>query len=125
MDQITLVSSGHSLVRAMDAASFSPRLAMWVHNTETDTWKLWLVPPRGHQDKVDFYRRVATIIHDDEAELGGLVASDTEMVPESHPAMKGLGKLIRAPGLRNIHFDGNRFDGYYLSEGIVLRSDLQ
>ena len=81
MDQITLVSSGHALVRAMDAASFSPRLAMWVHNTE--------------------------------------------MVPESHPAMKGLGKLIRAPGLRNIHFDGNRFDGYYLSEGIVLRSDLQ
>jgi hypothetical protein len=62
MDQGTLVSSGHALVRAMDDAGFRPRLGMWVHNTDTDTWKLWLVPPHGKTDKTDFYRHIAQIV---------------------------------------------------------------
>jgi hypothetical protein len=124
MDQNALVSSGHSLIRAMDTARFGPRLAMWVHDTDEDLWKLWLVPPEGHEDKADFYRRLATIIHDDEAELGGLSISDTKMIPDSHPAMQGLGKYIRTPDLDSVRFPGNNFDGYFLPEGIVLRSNL-
>jgi hypothetical protein len=124
MDQSTLVSSGHALVKAMDDAGFRPRLAMWVHNTETDTWKLWLVPARGKIDKADFYRRIAQIVSKQRAELGGIDASDTEMILDSHPAIAGLSRFIRAPGLNSINFAGNRFNGYYLPEGIILRADF-
>jgi hypothetical protein len=124
MDQNILVTSGHALVRALDKAGIPPRAALWVHNTETDTWKLWLVPPHGMTDKRDFYRRLAEIITKNRSELGGIDASDTEMVLDSHPAMKGLKNFIRAPGLGSIHFSGNRFNGFYLPDGIILRVDL-
>ncbi|HTW35467.1 MAG TPA: hypothetical protein VMD53_12690 [Rhizomicrobium sp.] len=123
MDQNTLVSGGQALVKAMDETGFHPRIAMWVHNTDVDTWKLWLVPPAGHADKSDFYRRIAEIVTKHRTELSGIDASDTEMVPATHPAMQGISKFIRAPGLLNIHFAGNRFNGFYLPEGIILRSE--
>jgi len=124
MDQNLLVSSGHSLIRAMDAADFSPRMAMWVHDGEFDSWKLWLVPPPKQNDKAKFYERLARIIRDDEAELGGISVSDTKMISESHPAMRGLAKYVHAPDLGSIKFPGNRFEEFFLPEGIVLRSNL-
>jgi hypothetical protein len=124
MDQTLLVSSGHALVRAMDAAQLPPRFAMWVHNTDTDTWKLWLVPPVSMKDKQEFYRKISALIAKHRAELGGIDASDTEMVLDSHPAMLGMRSFIKAPGLGSIHFSGNRFDGFYLPDGIILRSNL-
>ncbi len=125
MDQNTLVVGGQALVKALDAAGFRPRIAMWVHNTDIDTWKLWLVPPKKHADKQDFYRRIAKIVSQHRAEFGGIDTSDTEMVLETHPAMKGIGKYIQMPGLGSVNFSGNRFNGYYLPDGIILRSDLQ
>ncbi len=124
MDQSTLVSSGHALISAMDAAGFGPRLAMWVHSTDTDTWKLWLVPPTGKKDQAEFYRNIVQIVSKHRPQLGDIDASDTEMVLETHPAVRGLSKFIRLPGLGSAHFSGNRFNGYYLPDGIILRCDL-
>ncbi len=124
MDQNTLVSSGHALVTEMDATGFSPRVAMWVHNTDTDTWKLWLVPPKGSKDKADFYRRIAQIVSAHRAEVGNLDASDTEMALDTHPAVQGISQFMRISGLGAAHFSGNRFNGYYLPDGIIMRSNL-
>jgi hypothetical protein len=124
MDQNTLVSSGHALVAAMDATGFRPRLAMWVHNTDTDTWKLWLVPPVGKNDKVDFYQRIAQIVSRHRMELGNIDASDTEMALDTHPAVRGIGGFMKLTGLGSANFPGNRFDGFYLPDGIIMRSDL-
>ncbi len=124
MDQSTLVGSGHALVKALDSAGLPPRVAMWVHNTDIDTWKLWLVPPRGLTDKHEFYRRLSEIATKHRVELGSLNASDTEMVLDTHPAIKGLGKFMKAPGLGSAYFSGNRFNGFYLPDGIILRIDL-
>jgi hypothetical protein len=108
----------------MDSEAFSPRLAMWVHNSDTESWKLWLVPPTGVRDKLEFYKRVSTIIANHRAELAGIDASDTQMVVDTHPAMQGMKSFLRAEGLTNIAFSGNLFDGFYLPEGIILRSAL-
>jgi hypothetical protein len=124
MDQSTLVNGGQALVSALDAEGFSPRLAMWVHHADTDTWKLWLVPPRGKIDKADFYRRIAKIVSAHRNELGGVDASDTEMMADDHVAVQGLGKFLRLQGIGNVHFSGNRFNGFYVPDGIILRSDL-
>ena len=89
MDQNTLVSAGHALVKALDAVGLNPRLAMWVHATDTDTWKLWIVPPVSLNDKQEFYRRVSEVVTKNRADLGGIDASDTEMVLDSHAAVRG------------------------------------
>lgn len=108
----------------MDESGFGPRLAMWVHNTDTDTWKLWLVPPKGKVDKEEFYRRIVEIVSKKRTELGNIDASDTEMVLDTHRAVKGISRFIKMTELSSAHFNGNMFDGYYLPDGIILRSDL-
>ena len=124
MDQNILVSAGHALVKALDAAGLNPRLAMWVHATDTNTWKLWIVPPVNLNDKQEFYRRVSEVVTKNRAELGGIDASDTEMVLDSHAAVRGLRGFISMPGLGSTHFSGNRFNGFYLPDGIILRVNL-
>lgn len=124
MDQNTLVSAGHALLRELDTEGLRSRVAMWVHDTDTDTWKLWIVPPSGIKDKHDFYRRVSMIVAKNRTALGGIDASDTEMVLETHPAIKGLKGFLKVPGFNSVHFSGNKFNNYYLPEGIILRVDL-
>ena len=121
MDQNVLVSSGHALVRALDAAGIPPKVAMWAHNTETDTWKLWLVPPANITDKREFYRKVAEVISRNRTEMGGIDVSDTEMLPDTHPAVVGLKAFITMPGLGTVNFSGNRLNDYYLPDGVILR----
>jgi hypothetical protein len=124
MDQSLLVSSGHALIKALDDANMPPRVAMWVHNADANTWKLWIVPPKEFVDKHKFYRRISEIVTDERAALGGIDASDTEMVLDSHPAMAGLGRMVKMEGLGVINFPGNVFNGFYLPDGIVLRSNI-
>jgi hypothetical protein len=124
MDQNALVSSGQALVKQLDDAGLKSRVAMWVHSPDTDTWKLWIVPPPELTDKHDFYRRVSVIATKNRDALGGIDASDTEMILDTHPAIKGLKGFLKAPGLQSIHFSGNTFNGYYLPEGTILRVDL-
>lgn len=111
-------------MRAMDDAGFPPRMAVWVHNTDTDTWKLWVVPPKGLTDERDFFRRCAAVVSANRPSLGGLDVSDVKMVEETHPAMVGLSVAVRVPGLARVHFSGNRFNGFYLPDCIILRSAL-
>jgi hypothetical protein len=124
MDQNALVTSGHVVVRALDESGTPPPAAVWVHSPDTDTWKLWIVPDPEITDERDFYRRISEIVSKHRDQLGGIDAADTKMVDQRHPAISGLSRLLRLPGLGNAYFSGNRFNGYYLPEGIVLRMDL-
>lgn len=124
MDQNLLVKSGHVLVLALDNAGIPPRAAMWVHSTDTDTWKLWLVPHKSVTDKRDFYRQLSAIVTKSRDELGGVDAADVEMVSDAHPAIKGMRRLIKMPGLGDVHLTNNRFNNFYLPDGIVLRMDI-
>ncbi len=79
------------------------------------------------QPSAAHHRRISglsTIIANHRPELAGIEASDTRMVVDSHPAMQGMKSFLHAEGLTNIAFSGNLFDGFYLPEGIILRSAL-
>lgn len=97
---------------------------MWVHNEDTGTWKLWIVPRASLKDKADFYRRVSGIVSRNRNTFGSIDASDTEFVPDTHPAVKGLKNFIRVEKLGSVFFSGNTFNNYYLPDGIILRSVL-
>lgn len=123
MDQTLLVTKGQRLVALLDKTAAKPRAAMWVHYPDSDTWKLWIVPHEEVRDKREFYLIVADVISRDK-ELEGLDVSATEFVREDHPAMRGMQKVLRMPGLGSAHFTANSLDGYYLPDGIVLRMDI-
>ena len=122
MDKELLVKSGQALLKAMESAKIKTKLAMWVHNTDMDFWKFWLVT--DIKDKREFYRKISRIISENRGELGGIDASDTEYVTEKHPAVDVMRNFIRIEGISDVYFSGNTYNGYYMPEGIVLHSSL-
>ena len=124
MDQAILVRAGETIVKALDDSGSSPRAAMWVYMPETDTWKFWIVPAVSVADKRDFYRRIADVVSEHRMNLGDLDASDTEMLQDNHPAIQGLRNIIKMPGLGSARFTNNRFNGYYLPDGIIMRMNV-
>ncbi|MEF2552158.1 hypothetical protein VQ042_12410 [Aurantimonas sp. A2-1-M11] len=97
---------------------------MWVHQEDTDTWRLWIVPSSVVADKREFYRIVAETISRHNDEMQGLDVGSTEYVDVSHPGMKGMANFLHLPGLGNARFSGNRFNGFYMPDGIVIRMDI-
>ena len=121
MDKGALVDEGTRLVKLLDDSKLKPRAAMWVYNSETDIWKLWIVPAAGIDDKLEFYRLLAQVISAHRAELPSFDISSVEFKADTHPAVKGLGAMLRMDGLGSAHFSNNRFNGFLLPDGIVLR----
>jgi hypothetical protein len=124
MDQSILVNSAQNLIKKLDKNGLKTLVAMLVHNEDIGTWKLWIVPADEKIDKFEFYRKVSEIIAKNRSLLGDLSASDVELSSKTHPAMQGIGKFLHMEGLGAVNFSGNVFDGFYLPDGIILRSAL-
>ncbi|WP_366555620.1 hypothetical protein [Aquibaculum sediminis] len=120
MDQEILVKAGHDIIEYLEDGGFRPRAAMWVHNTDTDTWRLWVVPPERFTDKNEFYRRVSEIVTKHREALHGIDASDTEMVLDTHPAIKPLSRMFRVDGKSSVFVSDNMVNGFYIPDGIIL-----
>jgi hypothetical protein len=121
MDTNGLVTEGSELVKLLDNSKLKPRAAMWAYDSETERWRLWIVPAAGANDKLEFYRILADLITKNRAVFPTLDISDVELKLDSHPAIRGLNSFIRMEGLGSAHLSNNRFNGFYLPDGIVLR----
>lgn len=121
MDKNALVEEGTKLVSLLDNTKLKPRAAMWVYNSETEIWKLWIVPASKVQDKHEFYLMLSDIISAHRDDLPSFDISSVEFKLDTHPAVKGLGAMLHMEGLGSAHFSNNRFNGFLLPDGIVLR----
>jgi hypothetical protein len=124
MDRELLVVSGQKLVRLLDKTELAPIFAMWVANSERESWKLWIVPPAGQQDKKLFYGTVSRLISGNIADLNGLEISDVELMDSKNPAVSAISSAIHVPDLGASRFGNNYFNGFYMPDGIILRSNL-
>ncbi|MDY8109997.1 hypothetical protein U0C82_12690 [Fulvimarina sp. 2208YS6-2-32] len=84
-----------------------------------DAWRLWIVPMDPNLDKREFYRRVGTCLRTHEQI--DLDISDIQMMSASHRGIKGLSEMFRIDGLSSVHLSNDMLDGFFLSDGIVLR----
>lgn len=124
MDQTSLVKTGHALVDALSRAGIEPRAAVWVYNADTDIWRLWIVPPASIADKREFYRRVSEVISQNRDQLGLLDPSDIEFTKATHPAMSALARFARVEGKSDVRIKDNMLNGFFLSDGIILKLAL-
>lgn len=124
MDQNTLVTTGHELIDLLESRGVKPLAAVWVHNSETDTWKLWLVPKKQFSDQREFYRHIAEIISENNAYFKGLDPSDTEMVSSDHPAIAALRSMFHVSQRSSISLSSTMLNGFYLPDGIILLMDF-
>lgn len=123
MDKDILVTSGHSLIIRLDETPAKPRAAMWVHNPDSDIWRLWIVTQKGIKEP-EFYRIVADAITKNREILPSLDISSVELIEESHPAIVGLRGFMRMDGLGSAFVSNNTMNGFFLPDGIILRMSL-
>jgi hypothetical protein len=121
MDKNVLVSEGQNLVRWLDKGKLKPRGAVWVYSSDTDSWRLWIIPSKEIIDKIEFYRLVAETITAHREDMQSLDVGIVEMKLDNDPAVRGLSQLLRMEGLGSAHFQNNRFNGTFLPDGVILR----
>lgn len=121
MDTTTLVTEGQNLIRLLDTNKVKPRGAVWVYSSDTDSWKLWIVPSVAVSDKSEFYRIISETISEHRDQMPTLDVGAIELKSAEHPAVKGLGQFLRMDGLGAATFSNNRFNGFFLPDGVVLR----
>ena len=121
MDTDILVKEGQNLVRRLDEGKVKPRGAVWVYSSDTDDWSLWIIPAVEITDKFEFYRLVSETISAHRSEMPTLDISYIELKEPDHPAVKGLGQFLHMEGVGAATFSNNRFNGFYLPDGVVLR----
>ena len=121
MDQGILVADGKTLIQLMDKAGMTPRAALWVYSSDTDSWKLWVVPDISVGSKEEFYRRLARVISDNRACLPEFDIGKVEYKAADHPVVRGMTSAIRVEGLGQVRMTNNMLNGVYLPDGIVLR----
>ena len=120
MDQASLVSEGTKLVGWLDDTEIKPRAAMWVYNSETEAWRLWIVPA-SKIEKLEFYQILSKVISRHRDDIPGFDISLVQFKSDKNPAVSGLSKMIHMEGLGSAHFSNNTMNGYLLPDGIVLR----
>ncbi len=120
MDQNVLVNEGAKLIGWLDETIVKPRAAVWVYNSEVDSWKLWIVPA-GNVSKSEFFLKLSEVISAHRNELPGFDISEVEFKSDSHPAIDGLRGMFRLEGIGSAHLSNNRFNGFFLPDGILMR----
>ena len=121
MDTDILVKEGQRLVGYLDEGKIKPRGAVWVYSSDADAWKLWIVPSQTITDKREFYRIVAQTITNHRAELPSLDVGMVEFKLADHPVVEGLGRFMHVEGISAVSVSNNRFNGFLLPDGVVLR----
>jgi hypothetical protein len=124
MDKEILVKAGHLIVSEMTSAGHTPKAAVWVHATDTDTWKFWIVSPKSLTDKREFYRILSSIVSKHRAELGGVDAADAELISDSHPAIRGMRGTFKVAGGSAIFVKDCVLNGFFVAEAIILEMNL-
>ena len=123
MDKEILVRNGHALVHRLDQPKIKPRAAIWVHITDNDIWRLWIVGQRATNEQ-EFYRIVAETISKNREDFQGMDISSVELVDDTHPAISGMRGFMKMEGLGSAYVSNNRMNGFFLPDGIILRMAL-
>ncbi|WP_340242029.1 hypothetical protein [Sulfitobacter pontiacus] len=122
MDQKILVKQAQALTESLDGTKLVPKAVMLVISQETGNWRLWIVPSEDKIDKQEFYRIVAETIS--EKGISDIDVGSVEFAKSDNPAMRGMGKMIHAPGIGNAYMSNNTFNGILLPDGFVIRMAL-
>ncbi len=121
MDKELLVKSGSKLVELLDDTKAKSKFAMWVLHSDSGAWKLWLVPENESLDVREFYGAVSRTMVSRNSEIHGLDIGSVELADSKNPVVQQLASTFNFVG-GEIHLSNNSYNGFYLPEGILLRS---
>ncbi|GGD93169.1 hypothetical protein GCM10011390_09910 [Aureimonas endophytica] len=114
------MTNGHLFLDELDKTRFRPDAALWVHDTDLDAWRLWVVPAVPKPDKHEFYRTVSTVLSRAGSRID-LSPSAVRLVPFDHPAIRALAAIYGGDRQGDLSLSSNMLNGFFIPDGIVIR----
>jgi hypothetical protein len=119
MDQSTLVKEAQVLTMALDGTKIAPRAVMITIPSDSNHWKIWIVPGSENFNKQEFYRIIAEVIARND--LKNIDMGSVELRPSTSLGIVGLSKLLHMEGVGSVNISSNAYEGMLLPDGIVIR----
>jgi hypothetical protein len=127
MDTSALVREGKRLIELMDGAGLSPKAAILVPDSETGTWRIWVVPPKEEYLKIsqfNYHGKISSTIVDHQDQFSLLTGGDVDLRSAEHPAIRALAVVVRLDGIGDVHLRAIAINGFFVPDCIVLRMAL-
>ena len=118
----TDVNRGLMTVNALDTKGFPVAAALWLFNSERDSWRFILATP-----KLDELGRVAAyeaLISALEGAAFALRAEDISLVSPKDPLMLQMGTAVRVEGIAQTRVTNSSFNGVYIEDALVYRLNV-
>ena len=119
------VRSGAEFLEALDESGFNADAALWIYNSETDTWKLTIAYSGKKSDIEQKYRQAADVLsrlrENAEGDAPVLDLSKVRIVHDSDMLISGLRPVIRVEGVSSVRFSQNMINGIYVEDALIYR----
>ncbi|MDP3896923.1 MAG: hypothetical protein Q8Q62_09630 [Mesorhizobium sp.] len=118
------VEAGLNLVHALDKKGFGVIAALWLYNSDTETWRMVIGYEGARKDLERKYLEAATISaewrkqHPDEPILD---LSSVRITSADDSLLVGLKPVVRVDGIGEIRFSRNMVNGIYVEDSLIHR----
>lgn len=113
------MKEAQALTRALDGTKIAPKAVMITISSETNTWKVWIVPSTDEINKPEFYRIISEIIT--QSNLKNIDSLSVELRPSTNLSVIGISKIVHLKGVGSVNVSKNTYKGALLPDGIVIR----
>ncbi|MGJ9459651.1 hypothetical protein [Oceanobacillus sp. CF4.6] len=130
MDKRTLVESdfrnGGNLILALDNANFAVHSALWLFDTERDSWRLMIASEKvDHSGPKKAYEGIYKVINKlkEKEENFTITLDNISVVSPFHVLIKNIGTAIHtgAESIAGIRFSRNTINNYYIEDAYIYR----
>lgn len=118
------IDAGLGLIRALDADNFKVSAALWLYNSDLDSWRMIIAYQGPKKDLEKKYLEAATIAanwrsaHPDQPILD---LSKVKITSADDKLIVGLRPAIRIDGLAEVRFSHNTVNGIYVEDALIHR----
>ncbi|MBM3495148.1 MAG: hypothetical protein FJX72_12635 [Armatimonadetes bacterium] len=118
-----MVAVGRRLVERLDAAGLKPEAALWLYDTDRESWKLVISDRWLRKDgPLARYRRVREALQDVQDDLRGLPLDAVMLSPPDTGTLGLLRSAMTVEGpFAELRLTGNAFDGQFIEDAYIYR----
>lgn len=118
------IDAGLTLIRALDEAGYGTVAALWLYNSDTETWRMTIAYDGPRADLQSKYLQAAEISadwrgkHPDQPILD---LSKVRITSADDKLISALRPVVRLEGVGEVRFSQNVVDGIFVEDALLHR----
>lgn len=118
------IDAGLNLIRALDERNYGVVAALWLYNSDMDSWRMTIAYQGARKDLEKKYLEAAIISADwreKNPEEPILDLSKVKITSADDKLIAGLGPALRVDGIGEIRFSRNTINGIFVEDALIHR----